>query len=68
MVKTEGHVGSTGGLRGHSVGGMYPWGIVGYGNDTWAATNMVTGAVRPRVATAAQALRDAESQHLLEAA
>jgi len=58
-MNTAGHVGTQGGLRGHSVGGMYPWGIVGIG-DRWIAFNMVTGEkFTPRI-MASSALDDAE--------
>jgi len=47
-MKTQGHVGTQGGLRGHSVGGTYPWMPVGYGDDTWVPTNLVTGEYEAR--------------------
>lgn len=61
MLKTQGHVGSTGGLRGHSVGGLYPWSIVGYGDDTWQVVNLCSGwRELRRYKTAAEALEAAE--------
>jgi hypothetical protein len=39
---------------------LYPWGIVGYGDDTWAAMNMITGEMYWRQRSAAGALADAE--------
>jgi hypothetical protein len=61
MTKTQAHVGTIGGLRGHSISLIYPWGIVGYGDDTWQAVNMVTGEkAGGRTERAAIALLDAE--------
>lgn len=59
-MNTQGHVGSQGGLRGHSVGPLYPWSVVGFGDDTWQATNLITGAVGPRRLFCQTALWDAE--------
>ena len=38
----SGHVGS-GGLQGHSVGGLYPWIIYGTGGGTFGVMNGATG-------------------------
>ena len=40
--QTKGHLADHGGLRGHSVGEVYPWRIVGYGDGSWAVVD-VTG-------------------------
>lgn len=59
-AKYSGHVGD-GGLQGHSVSAAYPWIIVGYGDDTWAAENACTGEKCARRATAEEANRDLTS-------
>lgn len=56
-AKYSGHV-SDGGLQGHSVSAAYPWIIVGYGDDTWAAENACSGTKYPRRANIAEAQRD----------
>lgn len=55
--KYSGHVGD-GGLQGHSVSAAYPWIIIGFGDDTWAASNACTGEQYPRRGTAEEANRD----------
>lgn len=35
-ASTRGHLADHGGLRGHSVGDVYPWRVVGYGDGSWA--------------------------------
>lgn len=59
-MNTQGHVGSQGGLRGHSVGETYPWSVVGFGDDTWQATNLITGETMPRRLFCQTALWDAD--------
>jgi hypothetical protein len=47
---TKVHAGHSG-LRGHSVGELYPWSIVGLGNVgrkvRWQARNLITGEIGP---------------------
>lgn len=40
---TKGHSSTDGGLRGHSIGPLYPWGVVGRGYEGWSVTNHRTG-------------------------
>ncbi len=41
--QTLGHDVRYGGLRGHSIGKLYPLSVQGWGDDTWQALNLVTG-------------------------
>lgn len=43
MNPTSGHSISNPGLRGHSIGPLYPWGVVGRGCEGWSVTNHLTG-------------------------
>lgn len=40
---TRGHLAASGGLRGHSIGDLYPWSVVGIGYEGWQAFNCETG-------------------------
>lgn len=55
--KPQGHAGR-GGIQKHSLGNDYPWTVVGYGDGTWAAENVVTGRSYPRRGFYAEAQAD----------
>lgn len=38
-LNTKGHSASQPGLRGHSIGEVYPWRVVGYGDGSWAVVD-----------------------------
>lgn len=45
-----------GGLQGHSIGGLYPWTIIGYGNGEFEAVNLKTNERKGRQASYSDAL------------
>ena len=55
---TAGHAITAPGLRGHSIGPLYPWGLVGRGFEGWSVTNHLTGYVSPVIWKNYQDARD----------